>query len=121
MNEVSRHPEERRVLELLSDLIGVAGIGVETIEQRLGWQQGRLSDLLESRHGIAVQDLLEVLPLLDLKPEDFFARLYGFRQKEPSVEKAAGARLDRRFEESRRVVEEALARRALWKRERESG
>ena len=105
-------------MELLRDLIGVGGTSVETLEQRLGWQAGRLSDLLESRRGIAVEELIEVLPLLDLKPEDFFARLYGLKRREQPVEKASTNRLDRRFEESRRAIEDALARRAAWKRER---
>jgi hypothetical protein len=120
MTKMPRHPEEQRMLELLRDLIALAELRVESLETRLGWEPGRLEDLLANRRGLAVEELVEVLPLLDLKPADFFARLYNFKEKETPVETAASARLDRRFEESRRVVEEALARRAAWKRERES-
>src|SRR5215212_7372035 len=98
MIRMARNPEELRILELLRDLIALAGIRVEAMERRLGWEPGRLEDLLESRRGIAVEDLVEVLPLLDLQPADFFARLYGFHEKETPVEKASSARLDRRFE-----------------------
>ena len=108
------------MLELLRDLIALAGLRVDALEARLGWEPGRLEDLLASRRGLAMEELVEVLPLLDLQPADFFARLYGFKEKETPVEKAAATRLDRRFEESRRVVEEALARRAAWKRDREN-
>jgi transcriptional regulator with XRE-family HTH domain len=120
MTKVSRHPEERRILELLRDLLVRAGLRVDAVEQRLGWEPGRLADLLESRRGMAIDDLMEVLPALDLQPADFFARLYGLKvEPPPPVEKAAASRLDRRFEESRRVVEDALTRRTVWKRDRE--
>lgn len=110
------------MLELLRDLIALAELRVESMETRLGWEPGRLQDLLANRRGLAVEELVEVLPLLDLQPADFFARLYGLKEeKETPVETAATSRLDRRFEESRRVVEDALARRVAWKREREGG
>jgi hypothetical protein len=120
MIKMPRHPEERRMLELLRDLIALAGMRVDSLETRLGWEPGRLDDLLANRRGLAVEELVEVLPLLNLQPADFFARLYGLKEKEKEmpVEKAATTRLDRRFDESRRVVEDALARRAAWKRER---
>jgi transcriptional regulator with XRE-family HTH domain len=121
MNNVPRHPEEQRITELLRDLIGRAGLSLEAIERRLGWEAGKLPDLLESRRGVAMEDLLEILPLLGLEAEEFFARLYGFKERArpvEAVEKTAGTRLDRRFAESSRVIEQALARRAAWKRER---
>src|SRR5215208_3882636 len=82
MIKMSRHAEERRILELLRDLIALADLRVDTLESRLGWEPGRLADLLESRRGMAIEDLVQVLPLLDLQPADFFARLYGLKGTE---------------------------------------
>lgn len=101
------------------------------IEKHRGWKPGRLADLLDGRLRLTFEDVLEVLPLLNATPADFFAWLYGFDPRESGLavaegESLAGLRndssnqrvMDRRFEQSMRVVKDALARRAAWKKER---
>lgn len=124
------HPEERRIAGLLRELIVQSGTTLDMIEKHLGWTPGRLSDLLDGRLRLTFEDVLEILPLLNATPADFFAWLYGFDPRESGLavaegeavsglrKSASGQRLmDRRFEQSLRVVKDALARRAAWKRE----
>jgi len=125
------HPEERRIAGLLRELVVQSGVALETLEKGLGWKPGRLLDLIEGRLRLSIEDILEVLPLLSTTPTDFFAWLYGFDARNPldgaSGEAAAGVSgngvpgqqtMDRRFEQSLRVVRDALARRRAWKEER---
>ncbi|HEV2846547.1 MAG TPA: hypothetical protein VG477_16955 [Thermoanaerobaculia bacterium] len=121
------HPEERRIAGLLRELIVQSGTSLDRVEHLLGWAQGRLLDLLDGRLRLSFEDVLEILPLLNTTPTDFFAWLYGFDPKDPSAAAAEAATaatspaqrvIDRRFEASLRVVREAVSRRAAWKRER---
>jgi hypothetical protein len=125
------HPEERRIAGLLRELVVQSGVALETLEKSLGWKPGRLLDLIEGRLRLSIEDILEVLPLLSTTPTDFFAWLYGFDSRNPldgaSRETAAETSgngvpgqqtMDRRFEQSLRVVRDALARRRTWKEER---
>jgi hypothetical protein len=128
---MSTHPEERRIAGLLRELTVQSGTRLETLEQRLGWEPGRLRSLLEGGQRLSFEDVLEVLPLLSTTPSDFFAWLYGFDAKERprcrcgdegAPEASAGAFptspvMDRRFEQSLRVVRSSLARRRAWKEE----
>jgi hypothetical protein len=125
------HPEERRIAGLLRELVVQSGVALETLEKSLGWKPGRLLDLIEGRLRLSIEDILEVLPLLSTTPTDFFAWLYGFDSRNPldgaSRETAAETSgngvpgqqtMDRRFEQSLRVVRDALTRRRTWKEER---
>lgn len=125
------HPEERRIAGLLRELIVQSGAPLETLEKRLGWEPGRLPDLLEGRLRLSFEDVLEILPLMSTTPTDFFAWLYGFDTKdsmagvsrEATAETSPGGfpappAMDRRFEQSLKVVRSALARRRVWKEER---
>lgn len=102
------HSDERRIAALLRELITQDGAPVEAIEGRLGWEPGRLGRLLGGQD-LSFDSLLEILPALDATPGDFFARLHAYDPagREERSRKAA----DRRFEESRRVVKAAVARR----------
>lgn len=126
------HPEERRIAGLLRELIVQSGAPLDTLEKRLGWGPGRLSGLLEGSQRLGFEDVLEILPLLETTPTEFFAWLYGFGAKGSAVavleegELAMAAvgsalqkSLDRRFDQSLRVVKSAIARRRTWKEERE--
>jgi hypothetical protein len=127
---MSTHPEERRIAGLLRELITQSGAPLETLEKRLDWDSGRLSGLLEGRQRLSFEDVLEILPLLETTPTDFFAWLYGFGAKDLSGgamgEKELAAvtggsvlqkSLDHRFDQSLRVVRSAIARRRGWKEE----
>jgi hypothetical protein len=127
---MSAHSEERRIAGLLRELITQSGAPLETLERRLGWEAGRLSSLLEGGQRLSFEDVLEILPLLETTPGDFFAWLYGFgagdssgaggREKEmvAATEGSAIQRsLDHRFDQSLRVVKSAIARRRSWKEE----
>jgi hypothetical protein len=126
------HPEERRIAGLLRELIVQSGAPLDILEKRLGWEPGRLSGLLEGSQRLGFEDVLEILPLLETTPTEFFAWLYGFGAKGSAVaaleegELATAAvgsalqkSLDRRFDQSLRVVKSAIARRRTWKEERE--
>ena len=124
------HPEERRIAGLLRELIVQSGVSLEKVEQRLGWVPGRLLDLLEGRLRLSFEDVLEILPLLNTTPTDFFAWLYGFDPKDengmagtlPAAAASPAQRvMERRFETSLRVVRDAVARRSAWKRDRAGG
>ena len=125
------HPEERRIAGLLRELIVQSGAPLDTLEKRLGWEPGRLSGLLEGSQRLGFEDVLEILPLLETTPTEFFAWLYGFGAKDPAAAGADGElaavaagsalqkSLDRRFDHSLQVVKSAIARRRSWKTERE--
>lgn len=108
--------EERRIAALLRELIEKSGTALVSIEERLRWEPGRLATLLDGPQGVSFEILLEVLPALDETPGDFFARLCGF-DPAPGAGHRAVSRSDHRFEESRRVVKAAIARRSAWKQE----
>jgi hypothetical protein len=126
------HPEERRIAGLLRELIVQSGAPPETLEKRLGWEPGRLPSLLDGRLRLRFEDVLELLPLLSTTPTDFFAWLYGFEARDSGAsgradekelaasdgDSVAQRALDRRFEQSLRVVKSAIARRQVWKEER---
>jgi len=118
---MSLHPEERRIAVLLRDLIARKGATLEDLEQRLGWEPGRLKALLEVESRLSFDEALEILPLLDTAPADFFAWLYGAPGNEPPPSTLYELRkqraMNRLFERSLRAVRNAVARRAAWKRE----
>jgi len=108
---------EERIAALLRELIERSGTALVSIEQRLGWEKGRLAALLDGPQGVSFETLLEVLPALDETPGDFFARLCGYDPEPQEGSSRQPSRSDHRFEESRRVVKAAIARRAAWKQD----
>jgi hypothetical protein len=123
---MATHPEERRIAGLLRELIVQSGTSLESVEHYLDWEPGRLLDLLEGRLRLGFEDVLDILPLLNTTPPDFFAWLYGFDPRDSmlSAEAAPASAVsmtqrsvDRRFEKSLHVVKDAIARRRLWKAE----
>lgn len=117
---MATYSDERRIAALLRELIQQSGTVPESVDGRLGWERGRLGALLDSQAGMSFETLLQVLPVLDETPGDFFARLCGF---DPETARTSNGspppvRPDHRFEESRRVVKAAIARRSAWKQER---
>ncbi|HYO13437.1 MAG TPA: hypothetical protein VE685_09615 [Thermoanaerobaculia bacterium] len=116
---MSVHPEERRIAGLLRELIVQSGTTLEMVEKYLGWKPGRLADRLDGKVRLSFEDVLEILPLLNATPADFFAWLYGFDPKEAVVAGTLAQQgTDRRFDSSLRVVKDAVSRRAAWKQER---
>ena len=114
---MDRYPEEDRIAGLLRELIVHSGTSPAALEQRLGWEPGRLTAFLDGRQRLSFDHVLEILPLLGTTPTDFFARMYGsmpLAAKTPSRQRA----MERLFERSLRAVRNAIARRAAWKRER---
>jgi hypothetical protein len=125
------HPEELRLARSLRELILEFGTTVEDVEGRLGWPTARLSALLAGQKGWMLEEVFEVVSMLEVEPSDFFARTYGFekaRTTEVVLKEALLGKeepphffdeiLDRRFDESQKVVHEAVRRRGIWKRER---
>jgi hypothetical protein len=97
-----------------------SGTSSAAVESRLGWEAGRLNLLLDGPTGLSFEVLLEILPVLDATPGDFFAQLYTYTPRNGNGDGPNGSHrlLDRRFEDSRRVVKAAIARRAAWKQQR---
>ena len=89
---------------------------MDIVESRLGWEPGRLATSLEGKRALSFGDLVQVLEALSVTPPEFFTRLYS-----AEAEKLAANAADRRFEQSRRVVQDAVARRMAWKKERGEG
>lgn len=116
---MATYSDERRIAALLRELLQQSGTVPESVDGRLGWEQGKLGSLLDSQAGLSFETLLQVLPVLDETPGDFFARLCGFDPESgKSPNGNPSVRPDHRFEESRRVVKAAIARRSAWKQER---
>lgn len=114
---------------LLSDLLLRSGTSSDAVESRLGWERGHLNALLAGQKGLTFEALLEILPVLDSTPGDFFAQLCSFTPRDAGAPTNGngngngnghgnGRGLDRRFEESRQVVKAAIARRQAWKQQR---
>lgn len=125
------HPEERRIAGLLRELIAETGATLDSVEDRLHWEPGRLTEMLDGGARLALDDLYELLPELGATPAEFFAWLYGFEAGDGQVPGSvrAGSQddllppissrtLDQRFEKSLRVVRSAMERRKAWKEER---
>lgn len=99
------HPEERRFAAVVGELIARRATTVEIVESRLGWERGRLATAIEGRRGLDFDELLAVLGALDTTPAEFFAGLGKAPSQGP--ERANGL-----FGQSRKVIREALTRRA---------
>ena len=99
------HPEERRFAAVVGELIVQRSLTVEEVERRLGWRDGRLAAALDEQRGLELEELLEVLRMLETTPADFFAQLAGH-----AGSPAAGR--NGLFEESRKVIRAAIARKA---------
>ncbi len=110
---MSAHHEERRALGLLRQTLVQSGVPFDVVESRLGWEPGRLATSLEGRQTLTFGDLIQVLEALSVTPPEFFTRLYS-----AEAEKSAATAADRRFEQSRQVVRDAVGRRMVWKKER---
>jgi hypothetical protein len=110
------YPEERRIAILLRELIARSGIPPAVLEERLGWQPGRLQAFLDGQQRLSFDEVLEILPLLGLTPASFLVRIYGSLPAASSPAKQRA--MDRLFERSLRAVRNAVARRAAGKRER---
>jgi hypothetical protein len=130
------HPEEMRLTSSLRELIRELGTTIEDIEGLLGWKTEELSALLDGRRGWKLGEVFEVLSALELDPAEFYAIHYGFKESrsvEVTLDKILKGQedrlpevfysdiIDRRFKDSQKVLEEAVGRRALWKRERAEG
>src|SRR4051812_50110681 len=87
---MSMHPEERRIAGLLRELVAQSGTPVDALEKHLGWEPGRLESLLEGSLRLGVEDVLEILPLLETTPTEFFAWLYGFGAKDSATAGGGG-------------------------------
>src|SRR4051794_5544231 len=87
---ISMHPEERRIAGLLRELVAQSGAPVDALEKRLDWEPGRLESLLEGSVRLGFEDVLEILPLLETTPTEFFAWLYGFGAKDSATAGGGG-------------------------------
>jgi hypothetical protein len=110
---MSAHHEERRALSLLRQTLVQSGVAIDIVESRLGWEPGRLATSLEGKRTLSFGDLVQVLEALSVTPPEFFTRLYS-----AEAEKTAASIADRRFEQSRQVVRDAVARRTAWKKDK---
>jgi transcriptional regulator with XRE-family HTH domain len=111
------YPDEQQILSLLRELMAENGMTAEDLENDLGWQPGRLSGALAGQKSIPLRDLFAILSLLEVGATEFFSRAYSLEPGKPALFSMEQVTRDR-FEESQRVIKEALSRRSTWKRER---
>ena len=114
--------DERRIAGLLRELVSRSGKQMHQLEEALSWEPGRLTRLLDAPSRGQLGEVLRLITQLEMTPDEFFEQLRdqpGVVQEsiESSTEEAENAR----FQESRRVVEEAIVRRNAWKAERSAG
>ena len=114
-----QYPEEKQILNQLREVIARSGMAVGDLESDLDWEHGRLGNVLSGQKSISLRDLFAILALLEIGVADFFGRIYGLDPREAAM-LALRPSVETRFEESQRVIEEALARRSAWKKERGS-
>ena len=114
------YPQEHHIAALLRELIARSAMSPAALEERLGWEPGRLTAFLDGQQRLSFDAVLEILPLLSTTPVEFLARLY--EAAPPAAGTSAKERaMERLFERSLRVVRNAIARRVAWKRERSEG
>ncbi len=107
------YSDEARIAALVSELMLQSGTSADAVESRLGWEPGRLNALLAEQKGLSFEALLEILPVLDSTPGDFFAQLYAFHPR--MVMATATARAMRRRPRLRSRERTASSRRAgVW-------
>jgi hypothetical protein len=113
------YSEEQPILNQLREVIGQSGMAAEDLESDLHWEPGRLGNVLSGHQSLCIRDLFAVLRLIEMSAADFFGRVYGLDPRENGLLSLQHT-TESRFEESQRVIEEALARRSAWKKERAS-
>lgn len=116
---MTTHSEERRIAGLLRELVARSGRQAGQLEESLNWERGSLARLLEEPNRGRLGEVLALIAELQISPAEFFDQL---RQR-PSVDQQSyGGATEgieaARFTESRRVIEEAIARRKAWKIEK---
>jgi transcriptional regulator with XRE-family HTH domain len=112
-----QYPDEQQILSLLRELMAQSGMRAEDLENDLGWEPGRLSGVLAGQKSIPLRDLFAILSLLEVGATEFFSRAYCLEPSKPALLSMEQVTRER-FEESQRVIKEALSRRSTWKRER---
>lgn len=112
-----QHPDEQQILSLLRETIAQSGLSVGDLEQEIGWEPGRLGNTLSGHGSVSLRDLFGILAALEVGTADFFGRAYGLEPREVALLPAEHVP-ELRFEESHRVIREALTRRSVWKKER---
>jgi transcriptional regulator with XRE-family HTH domain len=111
------YPDEQQILSLLRELMAENGMTAEDLENDLGWQPGRLSGALAGQKSIPLRDLFAILSLLEVGATEFFSRAYSLEPGKPALLSIEQVTRER-FEESQRVIQDAVTRRFTWKRER---
>ena len=111
------YPDEQQILSLLRELITQSGMTAGDLENEIGWEPGRLGGVLAGQGSLSLRDFFAIVSLLEVGTSDFFSRVYGLEPRE-AVLMPIEQITELRFEESQRVIKEALSRRTTWKRER---
>ena len=111
------YPDEQQFLSLLRELMAQNGMTAGDLESDLGWEPGRLSGALAGKKSLPLRDLFAILSQLEVGASEFFSRAYSLEPSKPALLSMEQVTRER-FEESQRVIKEALSRRSTWKRER---
>jgi hypothetical protein len=114
--------DERRIAGLLRELVSHSGRQIHQLEEDLGWEPGRLNRLLDAPGRGQLSEVLRLITQLQMTPDEFFEQL---RNRPGAVQESSESSTEEeenaRFQESRRVIEEAIVRRNAWKAERSVG
>jgi transcriptional regulator with XRE-family HTH domain len=67
-----------RIRDTLRRYIRVQGFTQMEVQEALGWGRSYISQMLGAQVPIRVEQVLQILKIIDVKPEVFFGEVYGF-------------------------------------------
>ena len=73
--------ELNRYLTVIRNKIRERGFTQLEVQETLGWGRSYISQLLTKQKSLRVEQVLLILKVIDVDPEDFFAELYGWRER----------------------------------------
>lgn len=66
-----------RIRELLREKLRESGVAHWQVEAALGWDRGHIGELLADVRRLQVDELLRILDVIRVAPEDFLSEIYG--------------------------------------------
>lgn len=100
-------PEVDRYLTLIRNKIRERGFTQLEVQQALGWGRSYISQLLTKQKALRVEQVLLVLSVIGIEPQEFFRELYAtsfYRAAGAPVSAEEEARLRRELESLRALV-----------------
>ncbi len=83
-----------RILTRLRNLIRERNYTQLEVQETLGWGRSYISQLLTKQKSLRVEQILKILSVVEVKPEDFFGEIYQLGEMHPDKEKAPSVEPD---------------------------